>query len=42
MFGKQNRSEADLGILEAEIRRGDSTGRPRFCCQIYRQDPREK
>ena len=27
-------------IQEAETRRGDGAGRPRFCCQIYRQDPR--
>ena len=28
MFGKRNRSEADLGLLEAEIRRGDRSETP--------------
>ena len=39
MFGKRKRSEADLGIQEAEIRKGDGAGRPWFRCQIHRQNP---
>ena len=59
MFGKQNRSEADLGLLGGWVdwafkgllrtqvlellscseTEGRSTKRPRFCCQICRQDP---